>query len=135
MNRNTRSAFASIMVVAILPIVGTAMLAIAMLTSSDARRTSSNEQDTQLRQLLLAGSATVLERSSRWQDLPAAETFTVALPTTIVERQALLDVTIKIDGNDVIANIQAAYQNRSANQRVRLQKQNGEWQIIEAALQ
>jgi hypothetical protein len=122
------------MVVAILPIVGTALLAIAMLAASDARRTTAAAQGAQARQLLLAGGEAVVERSGGWKERPVAESFALALPAALAEGTAEVQVVIAVTGTDAIATIDATYAGRAARQTITLARSGDRWRIIDASL-
>jgi hypothetical protein len=126
--------FATILVIATLPVVGAAMLAVAILVAQDARRTASASRDAQARQLLLAGGVAVLEKSNAWTEAPTSQSFDVNLPAALadVEGGATVKVSIARDGMDnAIARVDATYANNRTSQFIHVRRGNGTWRVVE----
>ena len=118
--------------IAILAIVGVAILALAAAMSYDGRRTMERAQRVQLDQMLLAGWAAASAH------LPTAKTgdaWEVDLPESLIEQQATLKTTVEsADASSVVLNVRATLSNRSAEQTLRFQNVSGEWKLSGAEI-
>ena len=128
-----RPGFAMLMAIGLLAFVGAALLAITTLVSTDARRTSAVRQDAQLRQLLLAGTAAVQERSRSWGESLARQEFDLPLPPAQSEEPAKVHIIVTQHGQTVIAEITARGVGRQARQQAQFHRKNGTWQLTAAA--
>jgi hypothetical protein len=111
------------MVTAIVLIGLTAMTVteIGLTIATDARRTSQFAEDTQLRQLLLAGDEFVLQH-------PAAGHYQMSIPA-----QVPASVTIDVHA-DHSADLEAKLPDRRLSEHLSLTQTNNAWQISQATL-
>lgn len=132
MIRPHRRGFATLVAVATLPLVALAALALTTLSSNDARRTTHARQDAQLRQFLLAGGSALLDRAGTWERPPGPFEFDVSIPKAM--EGSTVHVTVKPDGEAVVARVDARFEDRSAAQQVRLVQNGKIWSIDRATL-
>jgi hypothetical protein len=117
-----------------LPLVATAMLAVALLATADARRTAGETHDAQLRQLLVAGGTVLLDQSRSWPAAPKATTFEVPVPQYAATEGDGIQISTQPDGDAVIATVAARHAGRQATQRLRLTRSGNAWTIESVAL-
>ncbi len=112
------------MVTAIVLIGLTAMTVteIGLTVAADARRTTELAEDTQLRQLLLAGGEFAMQHR-------AAGHYEVSLPGQIAGK---LSVNTHTDNT---VDVEAVLPRRRQSERLTLADENGRWRITQAILQ
>jgi hypothetical protein len=90
-SRTKHRGFATTMALMLVALVGSAILAVTMLSAGDFRRTAAEARDAQLRQLVLAATTDVRERLRAGQDV-AGQSFTIELPAVLNDSGARVDV-------------------------------------------
>ena len=134
MSRRSRErGFILLIALAVLGIVGVAMLVLAAATAYDARRSIERSQRAQLDQMLLAGASEARERL-KTASPKTGDSWDVELPKALTEQSATMHSTVSsIEQNgEVYLLIHATLSNRSAEQTVRFSQASGDWKLISA---
>jgi hypothetical protein len=128
--------FAMLTAIALVAVVGVAMAAAASVFRLDLRRTAAVVEDTQLRQLLIAG-----ERAARAKlpAAPAAITASddlVSLPPSLATRGASLTVRLAPGGAEgtATATVEAALAGRVMKQTLSYERGPAGWRLAAAGL-
>jgi hypothetical protein len=121
--------------IALIALVGVAMAAAAAVFKLDLRRTAAVLEDTQLRQLLVAG-----ERAAR-DKLPAAGVVAesngpVSLPPPLAARGASLSLHVSSGQTETeaTATVEAALEGRVASQTLHYERSPAGWRLGSAEL-
>ena len=128
-----RRGFILLLALAMLALVGIAILALAAACSSDGQRTMYRSQRAQLDELLLAGTAEAMAHLKN--AVPTTgQWWETELPQTLTEQQAELVTTVdSVAANgDVTLNIHTTITNRSAEQTLRFSHGSDGWKLISA---
>ncbi len=97
MRRRAKSrGFATTMALMLVALVGSAILAVTMLSASDFRRTATEARDAQLRQLVLAAALDLRARARAGMPL---ENYELPLPSDMISRDGG-GVSIRIESTD-----------------------------------
>lgn len=132
--RRRSSGFILLTAILMIAIVAVALATMATAASSASRRESSDVQQAQREQLLLAGARDVLLRFNSATAPKANEKFKVELPATL--NGADLEVVVDSISNDaIIAAVRATIDGHSESQTIQLAKQGTTWQLKSASLQ
>jgi hypothetical protein len=121
-----RRAFAVIFALFLIALVGAALLALTSLMTTDARRSTRDAVDAQLRQLLHAGAVAAVQQMRNANELPPETGFDVALPREPGGALAQIHVSRGPAGH---AMIDARLGDRTARQQVELVRDGGVWQV------
>ena len=126
-----RAAFATLVAIILMGLIALMLTTVGMIFAADARRTRSQRDDAQLRQLLTAGAVMARNQLDR---SPTTQPTAVALPSEI---ESKLNITLarEKDGDHVTATVHAAIGRRSVEQVVRFERRSGKWQAATATLQ
>jgi hypothetical protein len=137
MNRPGRRGFAVIVALVLVALVGAAALAVTSILAADARRTWIGEEDARLRQILLAGAATMKERAIRWPATPEAADFAIALPGELGEANGSLRVRVEPAGAEstIDVEISARLNHRLMRQSLAFRRIDGRWRAVSAAIE
>lgn len=121
-----RSAFAAATAITLLALVGVVLAALATGFSLDVKRSRAASQEAQLRQMLLAGASVAIDRLDRD---PTPARFDVPLPRALADGSRL-SITLRIDDTTgvAVAHVQATLAERTAAQRLTLQRSASTWQ-------
>lgn len=132
--RRQRRGFIMLMALAILAIVGVAILALASAMSYDGQRTFENTTRSQLDQMLLAGAVEAREHLK--QNTPKeGETWDVELPDALTEQNASLHIAVEsADDTKLAVNVLARIDERSAEQTLRFDRQGDAWKLASAEI-
>jgi len=118
--------------IAILAIVGVAILALTAAMSYDGRRTMERAQLAQLDQMLLAGESAA---SGHLSSAKTGDAWDVELPDSLIEQSATLKTTVEsVDASIVVLSVHATLSNRSAEQTLRFQQTQGGWKLGSATI-
>ena len=131
MNTRRRNGFATLIAIVLMGLIALILTTVTMIFAADARRTRSQRDEAQLRQLLTAGAAMAKGQLDR---APTTQPAPITLPA---ELNAKLHFTLarEQDADHVIATIHAALAKRSIEQVVRFERRDGKWQATDATLQ
>lgn len=124
----SRRAFATLSALILMAIVGVALEALAMFTTTEARRTRFKADDAQLQSLLLAGAdvaKSAIQLNQTTLDVPLPKELTSA--TLRLTRIAATPTTADFQ-------IQATLGNRAASEHVRFIRHQQVWSIDQATL-
>jgi hypothetical protein len=126
--------FIMLAALAVLAIVGVAILALASAMSSDGQRTFENATRAQLDQMLLAGTTDVTERVKKETPKPG-DAWDVDLPSVLTEQDATLHVAVEsADEAKVSLSISARINNRSAEQVLQFAWRGEGWKLASAEI-
>ena len=129
-----RRAFAAILAITLILLVGATLAAVAAAFSADARRTRTLGSDAQLRQLLTAGAIAAAEQlKAAGGDVPTGEK-AIPLPADLGDRGASLKVSAAREGDAVTVVVDATLATRHARQTVRFTQRDGRWTPTAAEL-
>lgn len=127
--------FALVAAIMLVGIVGMVLAVMATLVASEGRRTSSVRQETQLRQLLLAGAVSAPERVSRWDGAGGEERWSVALPVAMTADGAEVSSRMtSVAGGVRQVEVEAKLGRHRMVQVLRFAPAAGGWQLQSAAL-
>ena len=131
----SRPAFAAATAITLLALVGVVIASLATTFALDAKRTTASAEGAQLRQLLLAGAVSAVDRLNHQQQASPAE-WDVPLPASLVERPASLTVALTFapDGVSATAKVNASVSGKSARQALTFQRAGEQWKIADAAV-
>jgi hypothetical protein len=131
--------FATVTALTLLVFIGATLGSLSMLFSQQARRTSDDRRDAQLRQLLLAGAQTVVQRASAWPADAGGQNWAAALPKELGDAGA--SVAVKVapgrasDGAGALsAVVEAKFDGHAARQTLTLGRSAGRWVVVAARL-
>ena len=126
--------FATLMAIILIGMVAVALTVMTALFTQQARRTRIVRTDAQLRQLLLAGGASVEERSLTWQADVAEQQWSVALPANPISDGAALSIHLAPTDRGAEATVEAKLGGRTARQTLSLTRTESKWQVSAARL-
>ena len=131
-----RRGFAAIMAVALLALVAVTAIALFAAASTDYHRTQYAQQSAQLRQMLLAGAAQVMQESKDWTAQAKEAKHPIQLPDELSRQGASATFTViaRNDGKCEV-NLVATLGVHHAGQVLTLERQNEKWKIISAQLE
>lgn len=131
-----RAGFAALTAIIMIGLVGVAMTALGSLLAHQVRRTQIHSDDSQLRQLLLAGAASVSDRAVTWSGTVPKQQWKLSLPEALADDAA--EVTVRIsrleEDRSLIARVEAAYAGRSMHQTLVLRHISARWMVVHAAI-
>jgi type II secretory pathway component PulK len=126
--------FIMLMALAILAIVGVAILALASAMSYDGKRTFENATRSQLDQMLLAGATDAREHLKRATP-QAGESWDVELPNVLAEQNGSLRVVVaSADDAKLTLNVSANVDQRSAEQTLCFNRDARGWKLASAEI-
>lgn len=130
-----RSAFAAATAITLLALVGVVIASLATSFALDAKRTAAGADDAQLRQLLLAGAASAVDRLNHQQPTSPAE-WDVPLPSSLVDRQASLNASLSLaaEGDSATAIVNATFSGKTARQTLTFKRSAERWTIADASI-
>lgn len=132
--RSHRSAFAAATAITFLAFAGVILGALMASFALDVKRSAATADNTQLRQLLLAGAAAARDRL---EDSATADSsqFELSLPATLDQDDHLsVTLTIGTPTSTATADIQATVGQSSARQRLTFRRTATTWQVVEVKL-
>jgi hypothetical protein len=126
------SGFATYTAIALMILIGTTLVTVGMVFSSDAKRTRSQQAEAQLRQLLTAGALAAMNHL----DHPAASTqpTEIALPGELTDAKLTFLMAPGSDAEHRSVTIRAVIGSRHMEQLVRFDRRDGRWQPASASL-
>ena len=134
--RRRSSGFILLTALLMIGIVAIALLSMAGATSARARRQSTDVQQAQLEQLLLAGARDALSRYNSNSAPTVSQSLKVELPGALAANSEL---AIHIDSATgdaaAIATIRATIDGRTASEIIHLKKSSSGWQVTAASLE
>jgi hypothetical protein len=126
--------FIMLMALAILAIVGVAILALASAMSYDGKRTFENATRSQLDQLLLA-SATEAREHLKQATLKAGDSWDIELPDVLTEQNGSLHIVVaSADDAKLTLDVLAKIDERSAEQTLRFNRDDDGWKLASAEI-
>lgn len=134
--RPTRSrGFAIIVAIAMLALVGAAILVITREFSFNMTRTRLATQDAQLRQLLLAGAQDATIRARGWGGEVALSTWQIDLPQPLKQDGATLSLEARpVSSIAVEIRIDARIERRQSSQLLYFNRHDERWTLTDAEL-
>ncbi len=132
-HRARHRGFILLAALAVLTIVGVAMLTLAGATVYDGQRTFDHARRAQLDQMLLAAANEAIEHLK--QAAPkAGESWDVELPESLTEQSATLKTTVEpdSDANQIVLDVHAQVANRSAEQTLHFTRTTSGWKLAAA---
>ena len=134
--RRHRGGFGTLIAIAILLIIAAILPLLASVFTAEAKRTRTQAQDAQLRQLLTAGAvhATV---AAKGQATSGATTHPVAVPLPPDLTDAGASVTCsftRVETDHAEAIVRAKLGERSMEQTIQLERRDGAWRVMSATL-
>jgi hypothetical protein len=112
-----RRGFTMIIAIALLGLVGSALLLLTRQLAAEGRRTRATYDEAQLRMLLIAGADDAVEHSKSWNNAPAAENWQIALPQSLLDSAASVSLSSRsTDADTVEVMVIARFRNREAMQ-------------------
>ncbi len=124
-------AFATLVAVVMISLVGSALLAMTVLVQVDSRRSQRVNTEVQLRQLLLAGG--VAARESIMDNPAGAWSQTLELPADMEEASVKIDFSIS-DQSRRTVTVTARDGDYRASQTMAFELQNGAWELAAVEL-
>jgi type II secretory pathway pseudopilin PulG len=131
--RTNRRAMAMLAAVAMVGIAAAAVVALGASLTADARRTRLAAHDAQVRQLLLAGVASVADHAAGWKEAPDAAGWDVASPQPLGD-QGKVKVTNATQDGRTVYRVEATFDGRHGSTDLHLERKNSHWQITSAEL-
>lgn len=126
--------FIMLMALAILAIVGVAILALASAMSYDGKRTFETATRSQLDQMLLAAATDAREHLKHATPKPG-ESWDVELPDVLTEQNGSLHIVVaSADDAKLTINVLARLDQRSAEQVLRFERQANGWKLASAEI-
>ena len=126
--------FIMLTALAMLAIVGVAILALASAMSSDGRRTFENATRAQLDQMLLAGAADATEHLKKATPKPG-DAWDVKLPSVLTEQDATLHIAVEsADDAKITLDVSARINERSAEQVLQFERHETTWKLTSAQI-
>ena len=133
--RSSRSrGFATLMAIILIGMVGVALAVMSALFAHEAKRTRQTRGEAQLRQMLLAGAASVDERLSSWQAEVPEQKWAVALPKGLADDGAAVSVQVSQQGLTLKVAIEGQLEGRNGQQTLTVVRADGRWRIAAARL-
>jgi type II secretory pathway component PulK len=129
--KHPRRGFGTVIAIVLLLIVAVMLPVIAAEFTANVRRTRSQLEDAQLRQLLTAGAAFAQTQAT---EAPTTQR-SITLPQELIDQGASLKVSFARLGNDrVDATVHAMLGKRAMQQTVTFERRDGHWQAVAAML-
>jgi len=124
-----------IIAMAMIGVVGIALLALATRFAAESKMTRYGGQDAQLRQILLAGAVAARQQMGQ-PDTPRQGQRLVVLPADIDGEDASLVLRFEPSAADGVRNvlIDASLDGRLLRQTLRFEQSDSQWRIVEATL-
>jgi hypothetical protein len=133
-SRRQNSGFILLTALAMLAIVGVAILTLASAMSYDGQRTFENATRAQLDQMLLAGAADANEHFKKATPKPG-DAWGVELPNVLTEQDATLHIAVdSADDSKIKLDVSARINSRSAEQVLQFERQAGQWKLVSAEI-
>jgi hypothetical protein len=132
-HRRPRGGFATLFAIFLLLLIAAVLPALAMTFAADAKRTRSQAEDAQLRQLLLAGAISATRQAAAG-GFPTTRR-TVALPSELTADGA--DVSLSSEQRDAdrtAVTVRATLGKRSREQVLRFERRDDAWQPAAASI-
>ena len=134
LNQGNPRGFAMITAIIMLAVVSAALVVISRQFTFEATRTRLELDDTQLRQLLVAGAQDAAQRAGNWQSDPPAVTWDLQVPAALRGEGAAVSVNSAPTGKDSAeVHVDAKFHGRHQTQLLHFSLQDGRWQIHDAA--
>jgi hypothetical protein len=137
-HRRSRRGFGTFVAIALLLIVAATLPVLASVFTADAKRTRTQKEDAQLRQLLTAGAAFAKGQATADAGSGAGATThptAIALPQELVDDGATVTCSISRESADrVSATIRATLGRRCKEQTVTFARRDGAWHVVDAKL-
>src|SRR5260221_12065473 len=124
--RVKRRAMAMLAAVAMVGIAAAAVIALSASLTADAQRTRRTAHDSQVRQLLLAGAASVADHAAGWAEAPQASGWEVALPQPLIGQGTLRIINASQEGRTAY-RVEAAFDGRHGSTDLCLERRDGHW--------
>ncbi len=124
LDRRSRG-FAMIFAIAMIILVGAALILLGGYFAQQANRTRSQSADAQLRQLLIAGSIYATQNAQS----PGPEK-PLPLPKDLTAQDASVTVQITGEGDERTAVIAARFNQRHVEQSLKLHRDNDRWSVM-----
>ena len=130
-----RRGFAMIIAIALMALVGAAIVVLTRHVGYEITRTRLAATDVQLRELLIAGGRDAVARSRDWGAQAGQSEWQIDLPRPLKEAGA----TLKLQRNPLSPNameihVDARIGDRAASQRLHFSKTTGGWTLTDAEL-
>ena len=126
--------FAGFMAIFLLLLVASTLVVLGWAAVVEAKRSRSQQEEAQLRQLLTAGAATAME-SLNAADSPSAGQRQVALPADLDDASASLTLTFSSPSADhEQVEVLAAIRRRHERQTIDFTRAAGRWTVASATL-
>jgi hypothetical protein len=121
-------------------LLGVTLAAMSAFFAQQMNRTQQTRRDAQLRQMLLAGAATVDSRRSTWPAEVAEQNWTIPLPSTLAEEGATLSVHItplpaSTPSPTLHATIEGKLNTHTSRQILTLTRTDAQWRITQSHLE
>ena len=125
-----RNGFAILMAIALLAIVGMAIISVSSVFAAQIRRTRDTQADAQIRQLLLAAAPIASERLGQW-DGNNGQPMMVDLPPELADCQLSIRFAPGADG-DATVDVQASIGKRQGFETLRYAHRGAGWELTSA---
>ena len=136
MNRTVRHrrGFTMLIAIALLGLVGSALLLLTRQLAAEGRRTRATYDEAQLRMLLIAGADDAAEHGKAWNNAPAAENWQMALPQSMADSNASVSLSSRSSEADTIeVLIVARFRGREAMQVLLFHHSEEAWKAVGVA--
>lgn len=120
-----RRGSAAIFAISLIILVGAALVALGAHFSMEAKRTQSQSDGAQLRQLLTAGAAAAIARA----DTPS-EAKPLELPADLTSQGASVTIAITGEGETRTATLAAKFGERKLDETLQLKRENNRWTVV-----
>jgi hypothetical protein len=130
--RTRRRAFAGVLAITLLILVGATLAAVASAFAADARRTRLAVADAQLRQLLTAGAATAAAELQSG-DLPSGPK-PLTLPSDLADADVSAAMTFERTDDQAVVHVVAKSSSHAMGQTLRFRQSAGRWSLQSAEL-
>jgi type II secretory pathway pseudopilin PulG len=132
MKHRKRKGFILLAALAMLAIVGVAILTLGATSAYDGRRTMVRQQRAQLDQMLLAAATDAGQRVGSATP-KSNDSWETELPRTLAEQNAKLTTTVEsVDENEMWIEVHAQLQNLSSEQSIQFRHASDGWKLINA---
>jgi hypothetical protein len=105
-----------------------------MMFGADARRTRSQREEAQVRQLLTAGALVARDQLDQAKQSPTTKPTELTLPPELMGKLAITLTPDNADKDHVTAVIHAEHGQRKMEQTVRFERHHGNWRATSASL-
>ena len=133
-HRPARRGFGTFVAILLLLIVAATLPVLAGAFAANAKRTHTQAQDAQLRQLLTAGAAFAARQATAGANGATTRSI-LSLPQELVDDGASVTISFSRDRDHLLdATIHATLGRRSMEQSLRFERRDGAWQPVAATL-